>query len=111
MQICKMRAFGVHVTQQQFIQVKQKKGLIFSCGGGQTREKVIQRGCGDSVLGEIQNPAGHSPEQLQAREYALKKYLKLLHLPSGRLDFSSFFQNIKHYIKHCFLRIFSFLHT
>lgn len=90
MQICKMRAFGVHVTQQQFIQVKQKEGLIFSCRGGQTREKVIQRGCGDSVLGEIQNPAGHSPEQLQAREYALKKVFKATSSSFGKACFFIF---------------------
>lgn len=84
MQICKMRACGIHVTQQQFIQVKQKEGLIFSCGGGQTREKVIQRGCGDSVLGEIQNPAGHSPE------HALKKVFKATSSSFGKACFFIF---------------------
>lgn len=29
-----------------------------NCEGGQTPARVVQRGCGDSVLGDIQNPAG-----------------------------------------------------
>ena len=31
--------------------------------GGQTLAQVAQRVCGDSILGDIQSPAGHSPGQ------------------------------------------------
>lgn len=33
------------------------------CKGDQTWEQVAQRGCGVSDLGDIQNLAGHGPEQ------------------------------------------------
>jgi len=35
----------------------------FYCEGGQTWKQAAQRGCGICVFGDIQNLAGHSPEQ------------------------------------------------
>lgn len=33
---------------------------VCNCEGGQTPAQVVQRGCGDSMLGDTQNPDGHS---------------------------------------------------
>lgn len=42
---------------------------------GQILEHIVQRGCGVSVTGEIQNAPGHSPEQPPPAEHALKRRL------------------------------------
>lgn len=41
--------------------------------GDQTLEKAAHRDCGVSILGHIQNPAGHSPEQPAVVDPALSK--------------------------------------
>lgn len=46
---------------------------------GQTPEHVPQRGCGISILREIQNPPGHSPEQPPPAEHALRRRLDRRH--------------------------------
>jgi len=37
--------------------------LFFYCEGDQTLTHITQRGGGQFVLGDIQNPSGHGPEQ------------------------------------------------
>ena len=44
------------------IPLKHNKPLFY-CEGGQTLEEVAWRGCGVSILGDIQNPSGHGPGQ------------------------------------------------
>lgn len=39
----------------------------------QTLEKAAQRGCGVFMLGHIQNPTGHSPEQAAVVDPALSR--------------------------------------
>ena len=37
---------------------------FFYCEGGQALEQVAQRGCGVSILGEVQKLTGRSPGQM-----------------------------------------------
>lgn len=46
----------------QEIQFKHKKKLFYH-EGGQTLAQVAQRGCGITILGDIQNSTGQGPEQ------------------------------------------------
>lgn len=55
------RSRGSGHKQIQKIPLKLKIIFLY-CDGGQTLEQVAHRGWG--VLGDIQNPAGHSPESL-----------------------------------------------
>jgi len=42
---------------------KPKQTNFFYCEGGQTLDQVAQRWCTISILGDIQNLAGHNPRQ------------------------------------------------
>lgn len=46
----------------QEIPLKHEK-TFFYCEGSQTLQQVAQRACGVSVLGDIENVTGHSPDQ------------------------------------------------
>ncbi|KAK4831197.1 hypothetical protein QYF61_015929 [Mycteria americana] len=48
---------------------------IFHHEGGQALAQVAQRGCGISILGDIQSPAGHGPEQPAVADPALDRGL------------------------------------
>ena len=37
--------------------------IVFDCVGDQPLAQVVQGGCGVSILGDIQKPSGHGPEQ------------------------------------------------
>lgn len=50
--------------------------------GGQTLEKVVQTGCGITILGDIENLTGHSSEQPGVGESALSRNVGLDHLPA-----------------------------
>ncbi|KAK4832246.1 hypothetical protein QYF61_021171 [Mycteria americana] len=45
------------------------------CPGGLTLERVAQRGCGVSIVGDTQNSAGHGPEQPALPDPALSRWL------------------------------------
>jgi len=40
-----------------------RRNHLFDCGGDQTLEQAVHRVCGVSILGDIENLTGHSPEQ------------------------------------------------
>lgn len=50
-----------------------KKKLFFYCKSCSALEKVAQRGCWVSILGDIQNLTGHDPEQPELIDCALSK--------------------------------------
>lgn len=51
------------------------KKKIKSHEGDQTPEHILQRGCGVSILREIQNSPEHGPEQPPLTEHALRRKL------------------------------------
>jgi len=51
-----------HILKNQEIPFEHKKTCLY-CEGGQTVEEVAQKGCGISVFGDTQHPAGHGPGQ------------------------------------------------
>lgn len=59
-------------------QTNKKKNHTFSyCEGGQTVPQTAKRGCGAFILGDPQNPTGHSPGQPARFERALKGQLEV----------------------------------
>ncbi|KAK4832344.1 hypothetical protein QYF61_021873 [Mycteria americana] len=61
-------------TKTQEIPFKHMKKLFYH-EGGETLQKVAQRGCGVSILEDIQNWTKHSPEQPALADPALSKGL------------------------------------
>ena len=60
------------VGTQEILSQKEKQ-INTECG--HTPEQAAQRGCGISILGDIQNSAGDSPEQLVTLGHALSEAL------------------------------------
>ena len=57
---------------------------FFCIGGDQAVAQVPQRGCRVSMLGDIQNPTGHSPGQLPVRDPVLSRGVRLGDLQRSR---------------------------
>ncbi|KAK4827437.1 hypothetical protein QYF61_017994 [Mycteria americana] len=66
-------------TETQDISFQQKKQLSHF-EGDRTVEQVVLRSCGISILGDIQNPTGHGPEQLALMEHSLSRRVELDYL-------------------------------
>lgn len=66
------------VIQEILYKQTNKKNHTFSyCEGGQTVPQTAKRGCGAFILGDPQNPTGHSPGQPARFERALKGQLEV----------------------------------
>jgi len=72
--------------------------INFYYEGDETLEKVDHRHCGVSILGDIQNPTGHGPEQHAVPDSALSRRLDQT-ISKGALQPQLFQDLLKHLFK------------